>query len=105
MNPSKKKIILAYYVYRKLKKKEKRRRFWIHPILEKREEFGAFHTLVKNQLRGDEDKFFNYFRMQKTTFDKLLQILSQKLKHQDTNMRQSISAAERLAVTLRLVQN
>ncbi|KAJ8711924.1 hypothetical protein PYW08_008878 [Mythimna loreyi] len=39
--------------------------------------------------------------MQKTIYDKLLQILSQKLKHQDTNKRQSISAAERLAVTLR----
>ncbi|CAH1959172.1 unnamed protein product [Acanthoscelides obtectus] len=101
MNP-KKKIVLAYYVYRRLKKQERRkRRFWIHPILKKRGELGAFHTLVKNQLREDEAKFYNYFRMQKTTFDKLLQKLSQKLKHQDTNMRQSIPPAERLAVTLR----
>ncbi|KAL4720679.1 hypothetical protein ACJJTC_019669 [Scirpophaga incertulas] len=69
--------------------------------LEKREEYGAFHTLVKNQLREDEDKFYNYFKMQKTTFDSLLQKLSQKLKHQDTILRQSISPAERLAVTLR----
>ncbi|KAF9413735.1 hypothetical protein HW555_008181 [Spodoptera exigua] len=84
------------------KKIEKKRevRFWIHPILEKREEYGAFHTLVKNQLREDEDKFYNYFRMQKTTFDNLLQKLSQELKHQDTFMRESISPAERLAVTL-----
>ncbi|CAG5034486.1 unnamed protein product [Parnassius apollo] len=38
--------------------------------------------------------------MQKTTFDNLLQKLSQELKHQDTFMRESISPAERLAVTL-----
>lgn len=102
MSSHKKKIILAYYFYRKLKKVEKsKRRFWVHPILEQREEFGAFHSLIKTQLREDEDKFFNYFRMQKTTFDKLLQKVSEKLQHQDTNMRQSISPAERLAVTLR----
>ncbi|CAG4971629.1 unnamed protein product [Parnassius apollo] len=82
-------------------RKKREVRFWIHPILEKREEYGAFHTLVKNQLREDEDKFYNYFRMQKTTFDNLLQKLSQELKHQDTFMRESISPAERLAVTLR----
>lgn len=59
MNPYKKKIILAYYVYRKLKKEEKRKkRFWIHPILEKREEFGAFHTLVKYQQREEMMKIF-----------------------------------------------
>ncbi|XP_045781566.1 protein ANTAGONIST OF LIKE HETEROCHROMATIN PROTEIN 1-like [Maniola jurtina] len=99
---TKKKIIVAYYIYRKKKIEKKREvRFWIHPILEKREEYGAFHTLVKNQLREDEDKFYNYFRMQKTTFDNLLQKLSQELKHQDTFMRESISPAERLAVTLR----
>lgn len=98
----KKKIIVAYYIYRKKKIEKKREvRFWIHPILEKREEYGAFHTLVKNQLRENEDKFYNYFRMQKTTFDNLLQKLSQELKHQDTFMRESISPAERLAVTLR----
>ncbi|XP_052744678.1 uncharacterized protein LOC128199398 isoform X3 [Bicyclus anynana] len=82
-------------------RKKKGSKVWIHPILEKREEYGAFHTLVKNQLREDEDKFYNYFRMQKTTFDNLLQKLSQELKHQDTFMRESISPAERLAVTLR----
>nr|CAI5829821.1 unnamed protein product [Callosobruchus analis] len=37
MNPYKKNIFCAYYMYKKLKKTEKRGRLWIHPILENRE--------------------------------------------------------------------
>lgn len=61
MNPHKKKTpcVLRMYIENSIKKRKGR--FWIHPILEKREEFDACHTLLKNQLRQDEDEFYNYF--------------------------------------------
>ncbi|CAF4946326.1 unnamed protein product [Pieris macdunnoughi] len=39
--------------------------------------------------------------MSVNSFDELLSIISQRIKKQDTNMRRSITPAERLAVTLR----
>ncbi|KAJ8720650.1 hypothetical protein PYW08_006115 [Mythimna loreyi] len=66
----------------------------------RREEFGEFHTLY-NQLREDEKEFADYFRMDVKTLDKLLNFIHDKLKHQNTNMRDSITPTERLAVTLR----
>jgi hypothetical protein len=36
-----------------------------------------------------------------TTFNELLLVLQDRLKRQDTNMRESIPPAERLAITLR----
>lgn len=90
-----------YYMYKKRQQKKKqKRKYWVHPILTERENYGAFHVLFE-KLREDDEKFFNYFRMRKETFDKLLSNLYNKLKHQDTKMRNCISPAERLAVTLR----
>lgn len=76
------------------------RKYWIHPILTRREKHGEFHILYA-ELRNYDDEFYNYLRMTKRTFDKLLSVLNIKLKHQHTAMRDSISSAERLVVTLR----
>ena len=36
-------------------------RFWIHPILNKRKEYGTFYHLVR-ELELDEEKYIEYFR-------------------------------------------
>lgn len=38
------------------------RRYWVHPIIQNREERGQFRILY-NDLRQHEEKFFNYSRM------------------------------------------
>ncbi|KAF6017298.1 hypothetical protein EB796_024365 [Bugula neritina] len=38
------------------------RRYWVHPINRKRENFGIFAHLI-NELRNDELRFKKYFRM------------------------------------------
>ncbi|RVE43807.1 hypothetical protein evm_011544 [Chilo suppressalis] len=98
----KKKLVLAYYLYKKKQKEiEKRKRSsWVHPILLEREKYGAFQTLF-TQLEEDETKFYNYFRMKKEIFQLLLTAIYDKIRHEDTDMRKSISPAERLAVTIR----
>lgn len=104
-NNKKKKVVLAYYLYKKKQKEtvKCKRSLWVHPILLEREEYGAFHTLFR-KLEEDETKFFNYFRMKKETFQLLLTAIYDKITHEDTDMRKSISPAERLAVTLRYVK-
>jgi len=75
---------------------------WVHPILLERESCGVFYTFFEN-LKNDETKFFNFFRMNQESFCKLLEIVQDKLRQADTNMCISITPAERLTVTLRYV--
>lgn len=47
--------------------------------------------------------FYNFYRMTHESFRKLLELVYDQLRHADTNMRLSITPAEKLAVTLRYV--
>ena len=88
------------YLLHLRKKKRHRRRLWIHPLIAERSKTGAFNTLF-HELRQDNMKFFNYFRMSITTFDELLNKLHDHLLRQDSKMRDSIKPVERLSVALR----
>lgn len=92
-------VLFAYYVY-KFYICKKKRKYWVHPYVSARALQGAFARDFMD-LRGDEVKFFNYFRMSQKSFDELHVKLSESLKAQDTNMRLAISPMEMLAVTLR----
>ena len=61
-------VLIAYSAYRTLYKRKKRR-MWIHPLLAVKTRY--FPNLFA-ELRNDENKFFNYFRMSKDSFDELL---------------------------------
>lgn len=63
-------------------------------------EKGEFFNLVQ-ELRGDEERFFTYFRMTTDVFDELLSLVGEQLYRPSTNFRPSISPEERLTVTLR----
>ena len=63
-------MIIAAYAKRLLVAKRKHR-FWIHPILNKRKDYGAFYHLVR-ELELDEEKYIEYFRMSPQQLDMLL---------------------------------
>ncbi|KAF9816544.1 hypothetical protein SFRURICE_010703 [Spodoptera frugiperda] len=90
-------FLIFYWYYRR---RQRNRRFWVHPILTQRSNLGIFRNLMSD-LRRDESKFFNYFRMSMTTFDDLLKRVNEDLKKHDTNMRKSITPEEKLAICLR----
>ncbi|KAJ8879324.1 hypothetical protein PR048_019932 [Dryococelus australis] len=92
--------LTAVYHFRK-KRHQQRRKYWVHPLMQHQFQFGAFNTLF-NKLREDDAKHMNFYRMSRETFYKLLALLCDHLKHEDTNMRNCISPPEMLAVTLRL---
>ena len=77
------------------------RKHWMHPITAERESFGEYHTLMPILRQDEGSKFFEYYRMTQTTFDELLHILRPHIQKQDTTFRRSVSAEERLAITLR----
>ncbi|KAG8313148.1 hypothetical protein J6590_010241 [Homalodisca vitripennis] len=97
MDEDRRKLLAVICLLRHRRKKKRNRSVWIHPVVvQKRNILGHFNTLFL-ELRVDEEKFFNYFRMSVSTFDEVLQ----KISPQDTNMRNCIKPAEMLAVTLR----
>ncbi|XP_001951483.2 putative nuclease HARBI1 [Acyrthosiphon pisum] len=90
----------AYYIIKKRKnRKLKKRRMWVHPLLAQRILKGSFSTMY-GDLRDNENKFFNYFRMSIKSFDELLSKLESGIKVSNSG-RPSISPTERLCVTLR----
>jgi hypothetical protein len=46
----------------------KKKRWAVRAIFQKRQIHGAFHTLFKELLDGDEELFFEYTRMNPSTF-------------------------------------
>ncbi|XP_063623699.1 uncharacterized protein LOC134805527 [Cydia splendana] len=93
-------VVVLYWYYRQ--RRRYNRRYWQHPLLVQRGRAGAY-SLLMSQLRGDDSKFFNYFRMSMSSFDHLLKLLEKDLKKQDTNWRKSICPEEKLAIFLRYV--
>nr|CAH7740880.1 unnamed protein product [Callosobruchus chinensis] len=74
---------------------------WVNSIFQEREEHGEFHTLFPKLLE-QENKFFEYFRMQTDTFRYILSGIRPYIeKH--SNFRKCISPEERLSVTLRFL--
>ncbi|XP_045480414.1 protein ALP1-like [Harmonia axyridis] len=94
-------LILWWYLRRMRRKRcRKRRQHWVHPILRDRFSTGTFETLM-GELRNDEAKFFNYFRMSFSSFDDLLGRISMDIKLQDTRFRECICPQQRLSICLR----
>ncbi len=95
------KQLLALLLFRRrLKRRQKNRLIWVHPINQKREDVGAFYTLFPD-LRNDEEKFFNYFRMSISSFDELHARLKDNIQRKNTKMRNCIQPVEMLDITLR----
>lgn len=92
--------IIALLLLNRRRKRKRVRRMWVHPLLEKREDLGAFYLLF-DELRQYETKFFNYFRMSISSFDEMHAQLKDCLQRQNTKMRNCIQPVEMIAITLR----
>ncbi|XP_059147843.1 uncharacterized protein LOC131953030 [Physella acuta] len=72
---------------------------WVNPIFAEREKCGEFHTLFPKLLEQPQ-KFYEYFRMNRDTFEYILNNIRPYIEKQ-SSFRKCISPEERLAVTLR----
>ena len=81
-------------------KRRRQPKFWVRPSLQKREEHGVFHTLLKEYRENDREYFFRYCRMSPESFDYLAYMVESRIKKKRTNFRKPISPEERLALTL-----
>lgn len=85
-------------LFKERKKKKRRVKKWIS----KRKTLT--HLNLLNYIKDtDPEDYRNYFRMSSDTYCELLNMLRPYITKQKTNMREAISANERLAVTLRFL--
>ncbi|XP_039308911.1 protein ANTAGONIST OF LIKE HETEROCHROMATIN PROTEIN 1 [Solenopsis invicta] len=89
-------IIASYMLLRKRKKK---RLFWVRPINVRRPLFGDFQHLFQ-ELKDDETMFFKYTRMNLLIFNKLLNILRPHLQKRHWR---ALPAEQRLIIMLRFL--
>ena len=93
-------IVIQLLLYYRRRKRRCNILHWVHPIIQKREEFGAFYTLF-GELREDANKFFNYFRKSVSSFDEMHRRLKESLQCRNSKMRNCIQPVEMLAVAVR----
>lgn len=76
------------------------RRWWVHPINQRRIEQGASEQLVREMMLCDEDEFFSYTRMSMSQFQELLLLVGPLMLKQNTR-KDVLSPYIRLLITLR----
>lgn len=92
-------ITLVAAAYIVLKEKQKKKKIWIRPYLNRRETLDNLSL----EISLDSKLFNNFNRMSKSDFDFLLNKIGPKIKRKDTNMRTAIPITTRLAITLRFL--
>ena len=86
---------------RRRRRRNKKARVWSQPWLLKREQFGAYHCLLQEVKASDGPGLKNFLRMDEHSFNTILNRVAPFIQKEDTQLRASISPAERLALTLR----
>ena len=79
--------------------RRRQRRWGVHPLWKNRSQQGEFQMC--NTQIDHEDKFYNYFKMPRNTFEALLDKIKLLISRNETNWKRPISPGERLAICLR----
>jgi len=77
-------------------------RLWVRPWLEQRCDTFC-QTLDAESWLGDPGGFRSHLQMTTEVFEELCRLVAPSVKRQDTNMRLSISVAQRVALTLQFL--
>ena len=99
MSSSEEEAVALYILRKRQNRRRLSRRFSIHPYNAVNYNHSQWQAL--QDLANYPEKFCNYFRMSKDSFDFLLNLVTPMLEKKSTNWREPISVGERLTITLR----
>ena len=80
-------------------------KFWVRKIFQERKKYGLYHILTDELRLFDIQYFFRFVRMTPQRFERLLSLFGPHLQQTTTKMREPISPAERLVLTLRFLES
>ena len=82
--------------------RSRRRRWWVRPMLYKRNEAGN-RLLADIAEEAADETIIQFLRMTEEDFEYMLQKITPKICKQDTYMRKAITVRERLIIGLRFI--
>lgn len=95
-------VVIGYLIIQTLVKNKNKRKIWSRSWLQRRQEGkGLLHMLNEELKVEDINSYNNFLRMNSSQFEELLKIVSNNISKKDTFMRASISARNKLEITLR----
>lgn len=83
-------------------KSKRKQRMWTKQWLQNRDQYSHMQ-LIRELKENNPDDYKNYLRMSDACFQKLLSVVAPHIRKQDTIMRDSITAEQRLIATLRFL--
>ena len=81
----------------------RRKIFWVRKIFQERKKYGLYHILTAELRLFDKEYFFRFVRLTPQRFEHLLSLVGPHLQLTTTKMREPISSAERLVLTMRFL--
>ena len=75
------------------------RQLWTKRWILRRQRQGVYDNLIQELNGEDPEKFRQYHRLDRQSFEDILRMVSPYISKQDTRMRSAIKPCERLAVT------
>ncbi|XP_057297594.1 putative nuclease HARBI1 [Hydractinia symbiolongicarpus] len=95
--------VATLIVIKSIRKKRRRKSpfSWVRQIYRERELKGVYNQLLQEMKLHDREFYFRFLRISPDRFEHLLSLVGPSIQKRDTNFRNSIPAAERLALTLR----
>ena len=94
-------IVLLLDDKEKEKENVKERSQWVRPWIARGKSDTAFYIIFQELKQEDPEEFRGYVRPNKTSFQKLLELLAPSLLKKDTVMRECIKPEEMCCVALR----
>lgn len=85
------------------KKRRRKRQIWVKDWISRRENYGASSRLLVEMRQEDVGGYRNHLRILPDKFDELLAKVEDKIKKNDTHMRNAIPARTKLEITLRFL--
>ena len=79
------------------------RKTWVKSWVSRRQTQGACANIVRELNYEDPEKFRQDHRLDRTSFEEILALISPLIEKKDTQLRCSIKPIERLSVTLRFL--
>ena len=83
--------------------RKRERRWWVRPWIGGRNTLGACSTLLQELRVEDPQQFRIFLRMSAHDIEKILNLVGPIITKENTNLRDAISANDRLAVTFRFL--
>ena len=90
-------MITSYWL--KHRKSKRAHSWWVHPILQGRQQYGAYHHLIQ-EFENDEERFQTFFRLSQDQFAEVLSCTAPFLQKY-SRCREVIDQMQRLCICLR----